>query len=79
MSVARDPFVQETIQRLLNAMPMEERLEGISVAQRIQGLSLDEIVAALSPEMRKALVEQLEELDAAPDLVVENSRSSNRE
>ena len=49
-------FVEESTKRLLKELPAEERLDG---------LSPDELLAALSPEMRAALAQRLKDYDSA--------------
>ena len=47
-----EQFAEETINELLKKMPAKKR---------IKGLSADELLAALSPEMRAALAQRLKE------------------
>jgi hypothetical protein len=43
-------FVRETLDEMVKKVPLEERLKGVSA---------DEVLRALSPEVREALVRQL--------------------
>ena len=48
-------FVEESTKRLLKELP---------AAERVEGLSPDELLAALSPEMRAALAQRLKDYDS---------------
>ena len=53
-----EEFTRETIDRLLKELPAEKRLEGLSV---------DDMLAALTPEMREALARRLKVDDSLPN------------
>jgi hypothetical protein len=48
------------VDKLLEGVPVEKLLEGIPVKKRLEGMSSDELLAALSPQMREALARRLE-------------------
>jgi hypothetical protein len=52
---------QETIEKLLDALPPEELVKWLPPEERVKGLSVDEILAALSPEMRAALAQRFKD------------------
>jgi hypothetical protein len=61
MPDALEEFARETIEELLNELPIEQRLKGLSAEERLKGLSVNELLAALSPEKRAALARLLKE------------------
>src|SRR5712692_5978532 len=54
-----EEFTRETIDRLLEELPVEKRLEGVPVEKRLEGVSVEELLAALSPQTREALARRL--------------------
>jgi hypothetical protein len=63
-----EQFAKETIAELLKEMPPEERLKGLPAEDRLKGLSVDEMLAALPPEIRKALAQRLRDSSSSDDL-----------
>jgi hypothetical protein len=57
------------VERRLKGVPAEKRLEGVPVEKRLEGVSLDDMLAALTPEMREALARRLkaDESQASPE------------
>jgi hypothetical protein len=69
-----EEFTRETIAKILQKLPVDQRLQGLSheelikrlsLEERLQGLSAEELLAALSPEIREALARRLKENGAA--------------
>ncbi len=68
MPDALQQFAKETIEDLLRDLPIEQRLKGVPLEKRLQGSSVDDLLAALSPEMRAALTRRIkEEAGPGPD------------
>jgi hypothetical protein len=57
MPDALEQFARETIEEIRKEWPVEERLKGLSV---------DQLVAAMSPEMRAALAQRLKDYGQPP-------------
>ena len=75
MSDKLKEFVLQTMDELVERMPLakrlkgvpkEELLKGLSPEDRLKGLSLDDLLTALSPEARKALAHRLKENGSSP-------------
>ena len=69
MSDILKDFVRETIDELLNSLPVEERIKGLSaedlrkslsVEERLKGLSVEELVRALPAEILAEIARKLE-------------------
>ena len=58
---------QAVTREILEKLPAEVLLQGLFAKGRIKGLSADEILAALSPEVREALVRRLLGNDSPTD------------
>jgi hypothetical protein len=52
MSDKLKEFVRQTIDEMLEKLPLEERLKGLSPEQRLEGLPAEELRKRLSPEQR---------------------------
>ena len=61
-----EEFTRETIDRLLETLPAEKRLQGLAPEERLQGLSLEERLRGLSPEERKELLRLLTASEPPP-------------
>jgi hypothetical protein len=59
-------FVRQSIDELLNSLPVKERLKGLSPQERLEGLSAEEVFKALPPETLEALVRQLKTNGPSP-------------
>jgi hypothetical protein len=66
MPDAMDQFAKETIQRLLNTLPIEERFKGASPDQLLAALSRDDVLAALTPEARAKLAQRVNDFGSPP-------------
>ena len=51
---------EEVLEQLVERLPAEKRLRGLTPAQRLAGLAPEEILSALSPEVRELLTKKLE-------------------
>jgi hypothetical protein len=64
-----EEFTREFIDRLLEELPAERILKRIPVEKRLEGVSLDDVLAALTPQMREALTRRLkaDESQSSPE------------
>jgi hypothetical protein len=59
MPDALEEFTRQTIAEILNKLPTEELLKRVPLQDRLQGVTADDLLAAMSPEMREALARRL--------------------
>jgi hypothetical protein len=59
-----EQFARDTIEELLKRTPAAELRKHLSLEERLTDVSADELLAALSPETRAALVQRVKSNDA---------------
>lgn len=55
------------VEKRLEGVPVEKRLEGVPAEKRLEGMALDDLLAALSPEARAALMDRARGLATPKD------------
>jgi hypothetical protein len=56
-----EQLTREKLDEIIRSLPPEYRLRGLSPQQRLEGLSDDDLLAALPPERREALLRRLKD------------------
>jgi hypothetical protein len=52
-------FLRQSVDELLQSLPVEDRLKGLPVEERLKGLSAQELLRALSPETLAELTREI--------------------
>lgn len=66
MSTQLEEFVRQTLDEIVNSLPIEKRLEGLTPEQRLQGLTPEQRLQGLSPEQIRAALETLRSQTTPP-------------